>query len=95
MCITFPDPEETFCLNLLPPAQLDVALFHYGPGLFTQALLLSFTLLLGFALGCNCRIAFFKNTGTGILRYPFTQKKYGDEDKDDESCDDLAGEYIG
>jgi hypothetical protein len=76
---------------MLPPAQLDV----YGwPYLLTQALLLSFPLLLCFPFGHNCGVAFFENARTCILRYPFTQKKHGDENKDDEGCDNLPGENI-
>jgi len=56
--------------------------------------LLSFPLLFGFGLGCNCGIAFFENSRSGILGYPFTQKKHGDENEDDEGGDNLAGEYI-
>jgi hypothetical protein len=93
MRIIFPGARRRFCPSLLPPAQLDLALLHYyGPGLLTQTLLLSFALLFGFGLCCG--IAFFKNTRSGILGYPFTQEKYGDENKDDEGCDNLASEYI-
>jgi hypothetical protein len=91
---TFPDPGQTLCLGLLPPAQLDVALLNCGPSLLTQTLLLPFTLLFCFALGHDCGISFFKNSRTGILRYPFTQKKHRDENKDDEGRDNLACEYI-
>jgi hypothetical protein len=68
-------------------------LLDYGPGLFTDPLL-SFALLLGFRFGCKCGIAFFENSRSGILGYPFTQKKYRDENKDYEGCDNLAGEYV-
>jgi len=50
--------------------------------------------LLCFPLGRNCGIAFLENARTGILRYPFTQKEHGDENKDNECCDNLAGENI-
>jgi hypothetical protein len=92
MRITFPGARQTLYLSLLPPAQLNLALLYYGPGLLTETLLLSFALLLGFGLGWG--IAFFKNSGSGILGNPFTQEKHGDENKDDGGCDNLASEYI-
>jgi|SRR6266850_2233441 len=92
MRITSPGARQTIYLSLLPPAQLVLALLHYGPGLLTETLLLSFALLLGF--GLDCGIALFKNTRSCILGYPFTQEKHGDENKDDGGCDNLASEYI-
>jgi len=94
MRVTFLGPRKSLCLGMLPPAQLDITLLHGCPCVLTHALLQPFTFLFCFPLGHNCGIAFFKNTWTGILRYPFTKKKYGDENKDDEGCDNLAGEDI-
>jgi len=94
MRITFHSPGNSLCLGVLPPAQLDIALFHGCPGLFAHVLLQPFPFLLCFPLGRNCGIAFFENARTGILRYPFTQKKHGDENKDNEGCDNLASENI-
>jgi len=40
--ITFPGSGKPFCLGVLPPAQLNVALLHGWPSLLAQAQLLSF-----------------------------------------------------
>jgi hypothetical protein len=94
--VAFFRSAQTLRFSLLPPAQLNIAL--HCPALLAQTLLLSFTLpftlLLCFALGCNRGVAFFKDTRACILGYPFTQKKHGDENEDDECCNDLASEYV-
>jgi hypothetical protein len=74
---------------MLPPALLQGC-----SGLLTHALLQPFPFLLCFPLGRNCGIAFFENAGTGILRYPLTQKKHGYENKDNEGCNNLAGKNV-